>query len=265
MDDWFCLCLCSHAGLWRSATEKSGCAATGLVPNTTYVATTYIAYNGRNYPGVGSVSFTTTGPSGYLISVEPASITKTSAIANCQFFGLESGFEGGIIATSSTETHTYPASATEGEQQVSMTGLTPSTEYKCYAYIKGPNFYREPGGSVTFTTKPASLAGTWSCTVTDADYGNKSFTIILDEKGSGTATSNDGGEFSASWSLNADGQAYVHVGYYSWYDYHSIDYKFNGKVDNLTNPSKIEGSGSWCTGTGVSYSAEHPFTFVMTK
>ena len=25
MDDWFCLCLCSHAGLWRSATEKSGC------------------------------------------------------------------------------------------------------------------------------------------------------------------------------------------------------------------------------------------------
>ena len=26
MDDWFCLCLCSHAGLWRSATEKSGCA-----------------------------------------------------------------------------------------------------------------------------------------------------------------------------------------------------------------------------------------------
>ena len=26
MDDWFCLCLCSHAGLWRSATEKSRCA-----------------------------------------------------------------------------------------------------------------------------------------------------------------------------------------------------------------------------------------------
>ena len=26
MDDWFCLCFCSHAGLWRSATEKSGCA-----------------------------------------------------------------------------------------------------------------------------------------------------------------------------------------------------------------------------------------------
>ncbi len=26
MDDWFYSCLCSHAGLWRSATEKSGCA-----------------------------------------------------------------------------------------------------------------------------------------------------------------------------------------------------------------------------------------------
>ncbi len=25
MDDWFYPCLCSHAGLWRSATEKSGC------------------------------------------------------------------------------------------------------------------------------------------------------------------------------------------------------------------------------------------------
>jgi len=30
MDDWFCLCLCSHAGLWRSATEKSGCAYKGV-------------------------------------------------------------------------------------------------------------------------------------------------------------------------------------------------------------------------------------------
>ena len=30
MDDWFCLCLCSHAGLWRSATEKSGCVASTL-------------------------------------------------------------------------------------------------------------------------------------------------------------------------------------------------------------------------------------------
>ena len=31
MDDWFCLCLCSHAGLWRSATEKSGCALSDLL------------------------------------------------------------------------------------------------------------------------------------------------------------------------------------------------------------------------------------------
>ena len=30
MDDWFYSCLCSHAGLWRSATEKSGCAAEAL-------------------------------------------------------------------------------------------------------------------------------------------------------------------------------------------------------------------------------------------
>ena len=34
MDDWFCLCLCSHAGLWRSATEKSGCAVSVKFVNT---------------------------------------------------------------------------------------------------------------------------------------------------------------------------------------------------------------------------------------
>ena len=112
----------------------------------------------------------------------------------------------------------------------------------------------------SFTTKSPSLAGTWSCSASGNDWTG-TFTIILNEDGSGSA----GGDLTASWSLNADGQAYVHVGYYDWRSYHSIDYKFNGKVDNLTNPSKIEGSGSWCTGTGVSYSAEHPFTFVMTK
>ncbi len=43
MDDWFCLCLCSRAGLWRSATEKSGCAGVGELG---YAGGAYDEYEG---------------------------------------------------------------------------------------------------------------------------------------------------------------------------------------------------------------------------
>lgn len=233
--------------------------ATGLSVNSSYVATTYITYNGRKYDGVNSVSFTTKGPSGAVISVN--NVTDKSAVARCQFSGVESGVEYGVICKSSNQSLTFPASGKEGEQSVTMSGLTPATSYQCYAYVKTSNHYQEQENGVSFTTNPPDISGTWSCKETHYDRaGNPYYTtysLTLKEDGTVTMTNSDGSNHNIDgnslWSFSSTGNVSIYMmdlvmdSYLHWQ-------KWTGKVDDVKNPQKITGymqPGNWNTVIGT--------------
>lgn len=93
-------------------------------------------------------------------------------------------------------------------------------------------------------------------------------TITLNEEGKGSATrAGSSTEYEAAGSVGADGQASIGVDYTStaggWGLSYQV-YSFKGKVDNLLNPSHIEGSGTYAVGNAVAESS-YDFTFVMSK
>ncbi len=72
--------------------------------------------------------------------------------------------------------------------------------------------------------------------------------------------------FEASWGVGADGKASVGFAYVistsSYYSYQT--YNLNGKVDNLMNPSQIQGDGYYEIGNAIAETVV-PLTFTMSK
>ena len=243
--------------------------ATGLAMNTTYTATTYISYNGKKYIGTNSIDFKTNGPSGSVISIDKSTITLNSAVAICQFTGVESGMECGVIVKNQNQSLSFSANPQDGEQSISLAGLNPSTTYQCVAYIKSPMYYAEQGNIISFTTKSPSLAGTWNCSLTRSSNGDTEiWKVSLYEDGTGIAVNEaSGGEFKATWSVGADGRANVGFSYIisssSYYSYQT--YGLVGKIDNIFNPSKIEGEGEYRIGNAIAESGPWDLKFIMTK
>lgn len=239
--------------------------ATGLSVNTTYVVTTYITFNGKTYDGTNSVEFTTSGPSGSVISVD--NVTDKSAVAICHFSGVESGVECGIIAKSSSQTLTFPASVKEGEQTVPMSGLTPATKYQCYAYVRTSNFYQEQKNGIEFTTDPPDLSGTWNC-ITYSSKGSvwETWTIVFNKDGKGSASNGSLTCNDLGWSIGAGGA--VEFGFYLYSQTTGLgaynSRHFSGTVNNLYNPTSIEGKVESTVGNVITENRAEG-TFVMTK
>lgn len=241
----------------------------GLLVNTEYIASSYINYSGVTYNGIRSVEFSTNGPSGSVVSIQD--ITDKSAIATCNFNGIEEGTEVGIIVKSSNQTLTFTGSSYNGEQNITITGLTPNTSYSCYAYTRTANHYNEENSSISFKTKLPDISGTWSCTekyYTGWDYSQentKTYTITLHEDGS--ADVNDGTSYeNARWSFSSNGKVTVSVNIMSTQT-QNIGTEYEGTVDNIQNPTKITGGRyTWAYNQVIGYVRHDDYhSIVMTK
>ena len=194
-----------------------------LTPSTNYTASSRIIYKGRPYDGLKSISFSTPGPSGYIVSIPEEQITTTSAVVKCQYSNIESGVECGVIVKGEDgSSKTVSASNIEGEQNVTISGLKPATQYTCTSYVKLTHsqgaYYRE-GNSLNFTTEAEplpDLSGMW--TFTQEYYGDKSLTIELilesESKNSASYKAKSGfyGVNSLYLSVSRDGSCYIYTG-----------------------------------------------------
>lgn len=229
--------------------ESQTVSVDNLSMNTSYVASCYIKHHGRTYPGIKSVEFQTTSPSGKVISIDPETITTSSATVKCEFNGIESDVECGIVVQSSEQTLTFSASSKGGEQLITLSGLKPGTQYRCYAFVKSSNYYRRQRTSVSFTTNVPGIVGTWNC-VEEYDWRpypsaawqtkTRSYTLTLHSDGSITVNGLDYNYIGGSWDYSSSGlfTATGHV--FATQTQNSWD-RFEGTVDSVKNPKRITG------------------------
>lgn len=230
-------------------------SVSGLTPSTTYIASSRIIYKGMPYNGSKSVSFSTPGPSGYLISIPEEQITTTSAIVKCQFSNVGSGVECGIIVKGEDgSSKTISASNVESEQDVTISGLQPATQYTCTSYVKlthSQGSYYKEGNSLSFTTDPEplpDLSGIW---IFDQKYyGDNSLTIELilesSTKHSATYKAKSGyyGMNQLSVTINSDGSG--SIGCWNSYGYTgSFSGTFNDSYTVLSGDRFYNGTNSW--------------------
>jgi len=229
--------------------ESQTLSVDNLSMNTSYVASCYIKHHGRTYPGIKSVEFQTTGPSGKVISIDPETITTSSATVKCEFNGIESDVECGIVVQSSEQTLTFSASSKGGEQLITLSGLEPGTQYRCYAFVRSSNYYRRQRTSVSFTTNVPGIEGTWNC-VEEYDWRpypsaawqtkTRSYTLTLHSDGSIIVNGLDYNYIGGSWDYSSSGlfTATGHV--FATQTQNSWD-RFEGTVDSVKNPKRITG------------------------
>lgn len=239
--------------------------ATGLQIGSNYAVTSYLIYDDDRYEGKNSMEFTTTTPSASVLSVDE--VTLTSAVADCTFEGVDSGVECGIKVQSSKATLSFPVSIETVHQQVNLTGLTPWTEYTCYAYVKAGEYYQEQEQKVSFSTP--DLAGTWNCIETTTN-GNKSetSTIVFDSNGNATYTHVSGdiianfgnSTISGQWNINNDGTITISFSDNAFILMRKTK-ELTGHFNNQICPTQIEGDAK----NGVGSTFFNNGTFTMTR
>lgn len=221
---------------------------TGLAANTAYIANTVILYNGEMFVGENMVGFTTDKPEGKVISVDNETITMTTAIAKCEFKGIEAGTEVGVIVNPSS-IGKFVATSKDGEQSVELTNLEPCTTYECFAYIKTANHYEEQTNHISFTTKGADLTGEWIGAIYDEDKSVlESIKLTLKENNEVVIESLGGESFVpetevGSWRVYERDKASIHFGWGTG-TWNPIYYgeTFGGTLDDAYNPKKIVGT-----------------------
>lgn len=251
--------------------------ATGLVPLTDYVANSRIIYNGIPYAGTNSVSFRTTGPSGNVISVNE--IKERSSVIKCQFSGITNGLECGVIVESEDGgSRTITASNTENEQELLISGLTPSTTYTCYAYVNlqhsQGNYYSREEDGITFTTKAMGIAGTWNVVETyetrpfpGAAWETKTreYSLSLNEDGSIQISGMDTEYISGSWYYDSTSGSFNATAHIIATQTQNTWDRFGGNVDDIKAPQKITGTRYRGNMNQVTSVEEAVGSFVMTK
>ena len=203
------------------------------------------------------------------------STTMTSAVVNCSYNGVN-GYECGVMVTRADgtgERKDFKTNSEDGERPVTLTELEPATAYKycAYVYADGELF---PGNEWRdLVTNSPSLAGTWNCTITRSSItrssGVESWSITLTGDGNGIAkrTDTSSADYEASWSVGADGQAYVDFAYIvstpQRFSYQT--YSLWGTVNSIDSPSSISGNGEYRIGNDIAESGPYRLTFTMSK
>ncbi len=225
--------------------EKDTVKMEGLQPGTTYEYWAYVEYAEETYADLsGKKTFTTSSP--VATTGESTNIKSNSAIVACTFqdvpedgvCGVEYKWDGGSLERT--------VEGASGTVAISLSGLKSSTQYTYRAFIKVKEivYYGENKTFTTLDEKP-DLSGAWQCTIYKED-GSTLETTTMTLTGDGKATQKDSSYTPqnqvGSWSITESGTVGIA---FSWGTgtYHPVylGESWSGQVDNLSNPTSIEG------------------------
>lgn len=240
----------------------------GLKPNTTYTYKGFVQTKYKKYYGKEK-TFTTRNPS--CSTGDVVSKTENSAIVKCYYANVkDDGFECGIVVSGENYTMKITSNSEEGAQEINIFGLEPSTTYNYWAYVDVEGI-PITGVPHSFTTNPKELpdiSGAWTCTEYTKD-GNvyETFPVILHSDGTAEATEDYGlfsGTSYGAWSINENGEVRV------WLSYYDTNTQWAGKslsgtINNMENPSLIEGTSYWSRGHVMGGSASYENKMIMTR
>lgn len=139
---------------------------------------------------------------------ETSDVQDRTATVKCTFKNIREGAVCGVEYSCEGGKNRQVGSPQEGTQQISISGLKPNTQYTYAAYVEynGIPYY---GEEKTFQTKPANLAGGWTCTeyIYNSITGQtkpKSYFISLYEDGTAEIHNTSTTYISASWSFTGN-------------------------------------------------------------
>lgn len=184
-------------------------------------------------------------------------ITSDSAIVDCEFKNAEGlycciYYSADLAGGGNVQ---GVASASNGKQTISLSGLTPSTTYSYYAVVKyGDKEYR--GQTRSFTTSPPDISGTWTCNEYSNTTGeiSNTYNITLNKDGTAKSTKT-GDDVNGHWTLSSSGVVDISItrAIDHYYYIHYTGHEWYGKVDNIYNPTKITGTFSTWNYNGNGY------------
>lgn len=221
------------------------------------------------YSSDNGMDFTTPKPEATTIGTE--SVEEKSAAIKCSFSNVPEGAVCGVQYGNNGNSHIATTSSSDGERTVNLSGLQPSTTYTYRAFIQydGETYY---GESKSFTTKELlpNVVGTWQGTqYTLSDKVYETFTLTL--KADGTAEINETGEgimnsgiAHGTWSIGGNGNVGITIIYYNT-DTQWSTKSLSGTVDDLENPSQVEGRVYWSRGHVMGGYADYEHKFTMTR
>ena len=198
---------------------------------------------------------------------EVVSKTDKSAVVKCSYNGAE-GFECGVMVSSDNGTKSFQSSSEDGEHQINLSGLTPSTTYEYWAFVivDGEAI---PGEKKSFTTNPPDISGTWTCTEEYYQHSQsttpsyKTYSLTLNGNGSASCSEYES-IASGSWSFRSDGTVTISIMTLATQTTNA-GVEWSGKVDNMTNPTKITGSTYNWNFNQIGYFRGDSHNVVMTR
>ena len=185
-------------------------------------------------------SFHTLSPSVY--TGEVFDVSDKSAIVKCRYTNVPEGAKCGVIVSTDDKTYEVAANNSDGECEIALKGLSPVTTYDYQAYIRiGEKIIT--GEVKQFTTSVPDISGTWKCTETHYDYGGSpyysTYDLTLGQDGTVVCSESDN-VVSSSWLLFGNGEVSITITDLATQTANSGK-NWNGSVDNLNNPTKIQG------------------------
>lgn len=142
------------------------------------------------------------------VTGEASNVQDQTATVKCTFKNIREGAVCGVEYSCEGGKNRQVGSPQEGTQQISISRLKPNTQYTYAAYVEynGIPYY---GEEKTFQTKPANLAGGWTCTeyIYNSITGQtkpKSYFISLYEDGTAEIHNTSTTYIGASWSFTGN-------------------------------------------------------------
>ena len=250
-----------------SDVEQDVFQLSGLQPSTTYTYWAYVDYYGETWNS-NTGSFTTLAPPvPSAITGDASDITDKSANVECTFSNVPEGGVCGVEFTWNGGSTKQACGSSEGTITISLGGLKPNTTYTYCAYVEanGTTYY---GEDKTFTTDLPDISGTWTCTeeyyrFTGAAPSYKTYSLTLNSDG-GVSCSEYENIVSGSWSFRGDGTVTISIMTLATQTANA-GVEWSGKVDSMSNPTKITGSTYNWNFNQIGYFQGDSHSIVMTK
>ena len=256
--------LSSDYGMLNFTTDnrdgEHGINLSNLKPSTAYSYYAYIEYDGKTVKG-DVKSFTTLTPA--CSTGECVNVTDKTATVRCTYENVPQSATCGIVLSSDEGTLNFATDYKDGEYDIRLPNLKPSTAYSYYAYI-GYDGKTIKGNVQSFTTKPVDLSGTWTLNI---DGEDKVRTLILTEGGGVIETEDVNESFNGgSWTVQKNEcsirKTVVFGGSVTTYVTCVLDGTFDsGNLNTITGVKYNENVNSV---TGIPHQTE-PIPFVMNR